>query len=144
MALKRAVHRPKPFDILLHEWQKVNKPNLFGEESKPVQPRVGNGNEAYVEASNRKKSGEKKKKKVGNGVIMLGEMEEEGEEEDSDMIDSEEEMEMVMRGLAKGPPARPLYEAGSNASMFIARNSKLGALRGTLGGIFAKKESRVQ
>lgn len=61
MGAKRSVpHRSQPYDILLHEWQKMNKPDFTNR--KPVQPRVGPGSEAVEIGS----SGKKKKTSMGS------------------------------------------------------------------------------
>ncbi|SCV69879.1 BQ2448_1273 [Microbotryum intermedium] len=77
MGAKRSVpHRSQPYDVLLHEWQKANKPNF--KSDRPVQPRVGPGAEGSVEATaGTSATGEvevvaaaanpKKKKKKGTG-----------------------------------------------------------------------------
>ncbi|SGY13664.1 BQ5605_C010g05936 [Microbotryum silenes-dioicae] len=78
MGAKRSVpHRSQPYDVLLHEWQRANKPNF--KNDKPVQARVGPGAEGSVEAATgTSATGEpevvavavanpKKKKKKGSG-----------------------------------------------------------------------------
>ncbi|SCZ89690.1 BZ3500_MvSof-1268-A1-R1_Chr9g10559 [Microbotryum saponariae] len=78
MGAKRSVpHRSQPYDVLLHEWQRANKPNFKNDKS--VQARVGPGAEGSVEAATgTSATGEpevvavavanpKKKKKKGSG-----------------------------------------------------------------------------
>ncbi|KAK4705335.1 SAGA-associated factor 73, partial [Phenoliferia sp. Uapishka_3] len=163
MGAKRSVpHRSQPYDILLHEWQKLTKPDF--KNSKPVQPRVGPGSEAYGagigEGKKKKRSGgeggagtgrgsgetgkERRTRDKGKGLLIVGEWEESDAGEDEGLIDSEDEVESVLGVLQRLPHGRPLTmdsssggSAGfSTASLFAGRNSKLGRLREVLGGVF--------
>ncbi|GAA6049744.1 hypothetical protein JCM3770_004437 [Rhodotorula araucariae] len=83
--------------------------------------------------------GEKKGKK---GIVYVGEWEESDDEGADELVDSDEEVEAVLRGLSRAERGRPLFisrggGAGfSTASMFTGRNAKLARLRGTLRDIF--------
>ncbi|BGP40762.1 SAGA complex subunit Sgf73 [Rhodotorula kratochvilovae] len=83
--------------------------------------------------------GEKKGKK---GIVYVGEWEESDDEGADELVDSDEEVEAVLRGLSRAEHGRPLYIARgggagfSTASMFTGRNAKLARLRGTLRDIF--------
>jgi hypothetical protein len=82
------------------------------------------------------KSGDKKRK----GVVMVGEYEDSDEEDE--LVDSEEEVDAVMRGISKVERGRPLYisrggGAGfASASLFNGRNTKLLRLNDTLRDVF--------
>ncbi|KAI5480184.1 hypothetical protein MNV49_001510 [Pseudohyphozyma bogoriensis] len=156
MGAKRSVpHRSQPYDILLHEWQKATKGESFLGK-KPVQPRVGPGSEGWaagkdgveIVGGKRKKDRKEKKEKSGKSMVMfVGEWEEsdreggEGGEYDA-AIDSDEEVESMLKALDRIPKGRPLgvFMGGgagfSSASMWAGRNSKLRTLRETLGGVF--------
>lgn len=157
MGAKRSVpHRSQPYDILLHEWQKATKPDF--KNSKPVQPRVGPGSEAYGagvgEGKKKKKSQaadaagthhvgkERRTRDKGKGLLIVGEWEESDQGEEEDLVDSEDEVESVLRGISRIGKGRPLSMGGgggagfSAASLFAGRNSKLGRLREVLGGVF--------
>ncbi|KAM0748801.1 SCA7-domain-containing protein [Meredithblackwellia eburnea MCA 4105] len=190
MGAKRSVpHRSQPYDILLHEWQKAHKPETF-KNSKPVQPRVGPGSEAYAAASAAGGEGGGKKKKKnkdrasgegreggsgtgekrdrrtrdkGKGLLIVGEYEDSDNPDEEGVIDSEDEVDSVLKGLARVPRGRPLaLSSGSGGgwgsftspflggtgggsplggwggapSFFTARNSKLARLREVIGGVF--------
>lgn len=169
MGAKRSVpHRSQPYDILLFEWQKTMKPENFGHR-KPVQPRVGPGSEAYGAAAaegRKRKRGDGSRSGTGNGgtgegrergggrdkngkhIQVVGEWEEsEGETEYEGMIDSEEEVEVVLKGLAMVGKGRPLglvdgmHMGGgagfSGTSMFASRNLRMARLRDVLAGVFS-------
>lgn len=151
MGAKRSVpHRSQPYDMLLYEWHKKTKAD-FGNR-KPVQPRVGPGSEAYgalLEGKKRKKGdvspGGSKERRTGRdkgkAVLVVGEWEDSDEGEEG-FVDSEEEVEAVLKGLKRVVKPKPLGRGGgggagfSAASMFVARNLKLGRLREVLGGVF--------
>ena len=156
MGAKRSVpHRSQPYDILLHEWQKATKPDF--KNSKPVQPRVGPGSEAYGlgvgEGCAKKKrktpvegappGKERRTRDKGKGLLIVGEWEESDQGEEEDLVDSEDEVESVLRGINRIGRGRPLSLSGGEAgagfsttSLFAGRNSKLGRLREVLGGVF--------
>ncbi|BGP25351.1 histone acetylation-related protein [Rhodotorula toruloides] len=84
--------------------------------------------------------GEKKGKK---GIVYVGEMEDSDDDGGADeLVDSDEEVEAVLRGLSRVERGRPLWiqrggGAGfSAASMLIGRNTKLSRLRDTLRDVF--------
>ncbi|BGP08841.1 SAGA-associated factor 73 [Rhodotorula toruloides] len=84
--------------------------------------------------------GEKKGKK---GIVYVGEMEDSDDDGGADeLVDSDEEVEAVLRGLGRVERGRPLWiqrggGAGfSAASMFNGRNTKLSRLRDTLRDVF--------
>lgn len=84
--------------------------------------------------------GEKKGKK---GIVYVGEVEDSDDDGGADeLVDSDEEVEAVLRGLGRVERGRPLWiqrggGAGfSAASMFNGRNTKLGRLRDTLRDVF--------
>ncbi|GAA5854018.1 hypothetical protein JCM8547_008195 [Rhodosporidiobolus lusitaniae] len=84
--------------------------------------------------------GEKKSKK---GVVFVGEWEESDDEVGADeMVDSEEEVEAVLRGIGRVDRGRPLYMmrgggAGfSAAAMFNGRNTRLLRLHDVLQDVF--------
>jgi hypothetical protein len=157
MGAKRSVsHRSQPYDILLYEMQKTTKPE-FGNR-KPVQPRVGPGSEAY--GATLALGGKKKRKSESGGgrrektkmSTMIGEWDDSGGEEGFEgMIDSEEELEGVQRGLAKAGRGRPLGMVGggggagfSSGSLFVERNVKMARLREVLGGVFGVSNVSVR
>ncbi|GAA5919972.1 hypothetical protein JCM1841_004404 [Sporobolomyces salmonicolor] len=193
MGAKRAVpHRSQPFDILLFEWQKANRPQAVKPDAKPVQPRVGPGSEAYSGGAGAGEGGAhaaaahpgagagKKKKKSSaaaaaaaaamegtgsygrypgeregasggkkgkKGIVYVGEWDESDADEyggGDELVDSEEEVEAVLKGLARVPRGRPLVvNSGGGAgfaaaSLFTGRNAKLARLSQTLGGVFGR------
>lgn len=91
------------------------------------------------------------------GLLIVGEWGDEpagtgGEMEDDDLIDSEEEVEAVLKGLSRvgadgtrntmGRPLAMCSAGGAGfaaASFFVGRNHRLARLRDTLGGIFATR-----
>ncbi|ORY87399.1 SCA7, zinc-binding domain-domain-containing protein [Leucosporidium creatinivorum] len=176
MGAKRSVpHRSQPYDLLLAEWTRATKPtsSAIGVTGGGAESGVGGGG---VEEGKKK---EKKKKKAAGGaggdgmggkerrvrggeggkkgLIVVGEWSDEegadgGGGEDG-LIDSEEEVEAVLRGLGRiasnsaagggAPWGRPLggvVQGGgagfSASSMFVGRNVKLARLREALGGLF--------
>ncbi|BGP32835.1 SAGA complex subunit Sgf73 [Rhodotorula toruloides] len=84
--------------------------------------------------------GEKKGKK---GIVYVGEMEDSDDDGGADeLVDSDEEVEAVLRGLGRVERGRPLWiQRGGGAgfraaSMFNGRNTKLSRLRDTLRDVF--------
>lgn len=83
--------------------------------------------------------GDKKGKK---GIVYVGEWEESDDDGADELVDSDEEVEAVLRGLARAEHGRPLFiSRGGGAgfaapSLFTGRNHKLGKLRGTLRDVF--------
>ncbi|GAA5826551.1 hypothetical protein JCM11251_002423 [Rhodosporidiobolus azoricus] len=84
--------------------------------------------------------GEKKGKK---GVVYVGEMEDSDDEGGADeLVDSDEEVEGVLRGIAKVERGKPLFIARgggagfSAASMFNGRNTRLLRLHDVLQDVF--------
>lgn len=190
LTLKRQVpHRSKPFDVLLSEWQRVNRPPATagtpGTRGSGVLEAAGSSSQLIGEADSEKgRKKEKKKKRQAaqaaaiaaaqasaaggldlssladqrrgkKGLQIVGEWSDDealpgGED---DLIDSEEEVESVLRGLARsqssgagagtvswGRPLAGLTHGGgaglSGASLFVGRNVKLARLREALGGLF--------
>ncbi|GAA5866919.1 hypothetical protein JCM1840_005905 [Sporobolomyces johnsonii] len=195
MSAKRGVmNRSQPFDILLFEWQKANRPQAVKPDARPVQPRVGPGSEAYAGGAGGTGEGGaqlahpgsggagKKKKKAAaaavaaamegaggsygryagereggggggagkkgkKGIVYVGEWDESDADEyggGDELVDSEEEVEAVLKGLARVPRGRPLVlNSGGGAgfaaaSLFTGRNAKLARLSQTLGGVFGR------
>ena len=143
MGAKRAVPRAQPFDILLHEWQKTNRPELVSDGKGPVRPRVGLGSEEYQAKEGRKrKKGDSERRREREERTRVGERDE-SEGEEGEEVDSEEEVESVMKALGVGSlgRGRPLGLQGgggaglSAASLFVGRNAKLSRLRSVLGGV---------
>lgn len=176
MGAKRSVpHRSQPYDVLLAEWIRTNKPSLptnvpgsvenlgaveggkvGGEEGKKKERRKKKS--AVVSADGGGGVGGKERRVRGGeggkkGLIIVGEW---SDSEDpaagEDLLDSEEEVEAVLRGLGRisggggggaAPWGRPLsgvVQGGgaglSASSMFVGRNVKLARLREALGGLF--------
>ncbi|GAA5971037.1 hypothetical protein JCM11641_004122 [Rhodosporidiobolus odoratus] len=86
-------------------------------------------------------TGEKKSKK---GVVYVGEWGEDSEDEAGvdELIDSEEEVEAVLRGIGRADRGRPLFIARgggagfSSASMFTGRNTRALRLTDVLQDVF--------
>lgn len=143
MGAKRAVPRSQPFDILLHEWQKTHRPEMVADGKGPVRPRVGLGSEEYhAKEGKKKKKGDSERRREKEERTRVGERDE-SEGEEGEEVDSEEEVESVMKGLMVGRygRGRPLGLQGgggaglSAASLFVGRNAKLSRLRSVLGGV---------
>lgn len=85
---------------------------------------------------------ERRTREKGKGLLIVGEWEESDVGEEEGLIDSDEEVESVLKGLGKIGHGRPLSLPGGGgggfgtASLFAGRNSKLGRLREVLGGVF--------
>ncbi|GJN91117.1 hypothetical protein Rhopal_004135-T1 [Rhodotorula paludigena] len=83
--------------------------------------------------------GDKKGKK---GIVYVGEWDESDDDGADELVDSDEEVETVLRGLGRVERGRPLFvQRGGGAgftaaSMFTGRNAKLNRLRGTMRDIF--------
>lgn len=147
MGAKRAVVRSQPFDILLHEWQKTHRPETLVDGKGPVRPRVGLGSEEYhaKEGKTKKRRGESDRRREREERTRVGERDESEGEGVEEQIDSEEEVEAVMKALLVGKlgRGRPLGLHGgggaglSAASLFVQRNAKLSRLRDVLGGVFS-------
>ncbi|GAA5844382.1 hypothetical protein JCM9279_006280, partial [Rhodotorula babjevae] len=81
-------------------------------------------------------------KKGKKGIVYVGEWDESDDDGADELVDSDEEVEAVLRGLARAEHGRPLFIARGGgagfaaASLFTGRNTKLGRLRGTLRDVF--------
>ena len=81
-------------------------------------------------------------KKGKKGIVYVGEWDESDDDGADELVDSDEEVEAVLRGLARAEHGRPLFIARGGgagfaaASLFTGRNTKLARLRGTLRDVF--------
>ncbi|GAA6032635.1 hypothetical protein JCM8097_004854 [Rhodosporidiobolus ruineniae] len=106
--------------------------------SKPKKRKTATGDPALY-----KLPGEGGSKKAKKGVVYVGEWEESDDDAGVDeLVDSEEEVEAVLRGIGRVERGRPLFIARgggagfSAASLFNGRNQKLARLHDVLADVF--------